>query len=187
VTGEVSALGWVLSSVALAALLAFDLLVVSRRRDAVTPGGAAKAVAFYVVLALAAAAIMFVTIGHELADQFLAVYATEYSLSADNLFVFMLIIARYAVPETAVEQVLSIGILLSLVMRAAFIAAGSAAVHAFSWVFYAFGAFLVYTAVRLFRSARGEEDEAEKPPGIVLLSRLIRPPTGTTAAASPPG
>jgi tellurite resistance protein TerC len=172
-TGEVSTLGWVLSSVVLAALLAFDLLVVSRRRDAVTTGGAAKAVAVYVVLALAAAAIMFVTVGHEPAGQFVAVYVTEYSLSADNLFVFMLIIARYAVPESAVEEVLSIGILLSLVMRAAFIAAGSAAVHAFNWVFYAFGAFLVYTSVRLFRSARGEEERQEKPPGIVLLSRLI--------------
>ena len=80
---------------------------------------------------------------------------TEYSLSADNLFVFMLIIGRFAVPELAIEQVLTVGILLSLALRIAFIAAGSAAVHAFNWLFYLFGAFLVYTAVRLLGSLRG--------------------------------
>jgi tellurite resistance protein TerC len=178
VSGQVSTLGWVLSIVALTALLAFDLLVVSRRKDAVTPGGAARAVAVYVALAFGAAALMFVLLGHATAGQFVAVYVTEYSLSADNLFVFMLIINRYTVPENAVEKVLSIGILLSLVLRAAFIAAGSAAVHAFNWVFYAFGVFLVYTAVRLLLSARGTGDAEEKPPGIALLSRLI-PATDT--------
>lgn len=170
----VSMLGWVVTVVTLLGLLAFDLLAVSRRRSAVTPGGAARWIGLYVGLALVAAVVMLVWLGRETAEQFVATYVTEYSLSADNLFVFMLIIGRFAVPDHAVEEVLSIGILLSLALRTIFIAAGSAAVHAFNWIFYLFGAFLVYTAVRLLLSARsGDSGEEEKPPGVALLSRLI--------------
>ncbi|MEV0715000.1 TerC/Alx family metal homeostasis membrane protein [Asanoa sp. NPDC050611] len=169
----VSALGWVLTTVTLLGLLAFDLLAVSRRKDAVTPAGAARWIGLYVGLALVAAVILLFWLGRETAEQFVATYLTEYSLSADNLFVFMLIIGRFAVPADAVEEVLTVGILLSLALRTIFIAAGSAAVHAFNWLFYLFGAFLVYTAVRLVLSLRADGAEEEKPPGIALLSRLI--------------
>ncbi|GAA1848457.1 TerC/Alx family metal homeostasis membrane protein [Asanoa iriomotensis] len=169
----VSALGWVLTTVTLLGLLAVDLLAVSRRKDAITPAGAARWIGLYVGLALVAAVVLFFWLGKETAEQFVATYLTEYSLSADNLFVFMLIIGRFAVPPDAVESVLTVGILLSLGLRTLFIAAGSAAVHAFNWLFYLFGAFLVYTAVRLVLSLRAGEEEEEKPPGIALLSRLI--------------
>ena len=172
-SGGVSTLGWVATIVILLALLAFDLLAVSRRKDAITTAGAARWTGFYVGLAAVAAGIMLAWRGTETAEQFVATYITEYSLSADNLFVFMLIIARFAVPPDAVESVLSIGILLSLFLRTVFITLGSVAVHAFSWVFYLFGAFLVYTAVRLLLSARDSGGGEEKPPGIGLLSRLI--------------
>ena len=151
----VPVLGWVVSLLALVALLAVDLLVVSRRKSALTPKVAGRWIGLYVALAGVAALLMLVTLGREPAEQFVATYVTEYSLSADNLFVFMLIIGRFAVPELAIEPVLTVGILLSLVLRVAFIAAGSAAVSAFSWLFYVFGAFLVYTAVRLLRLAAG--------------------------------
>ena len=174
VSGDVPVLGWVVSLLALTALLAVDLLVVSRRKSALTPKVAGRWIGLYVALAAVAAVLMLVTLGREPAEQFVATYVTEYSLSADNLFVFMLIIGRFAVPELAIEPVLTVGILLSLFLRIAFIAAGSAAVSAFSWLFYVFGAFLVYTAGRLLWSLRGSDDGAEeKPPGIALLSRLI--------------
>jgi tellurite resistance protein TerC len=170
----VSTLGWVLTTVTLVALLAVDLLAVSRRKDAVTPAGAGRWIALYVGLALVAAVIMLFWLGRETAEQFVATYLTEYSLSADNLFVFMLIIGRFAVPASAVEEVLTVGILLSLALRIIFIAAGSAAVHAFNWIFYLFGAFLIYTAVKLLGSMRDSDDGGEeKPPGVALLSRLI--------------
>ncbi|SNT24838.1 tellurite resistance protein TerC [Asanoa hainanensis] len=169
----VSVLGWVLTTVVLVGLLAVDLLAVSRRKDAVTPAGAARWIGLYVGLALVAAVAIGIWLGRETAEQFVATYVTEYSLSADNLFVFMLIIGRFAVPPGAVEEVLTVGILISLALRIVFIAAGSAAVHAFNWLFYLFGAFLVYTAVRLLGSLRDKDGEEEKPPGIALLSRLI--------------
>ena len=73
-------------------------------------------------------------------------------MSVDNLFVFLIIMARFAVPRALQQSALLVGIILALVLRGAFIAAGAAAISAFSWVFYLFGAFLVYTAVKLARS-----------------------------------
>lgn len=174
---DVSAVGWVATVTALVVLLAVDLLVVSRRRGAVTAGGAGICIAIYSGLALLAALAMAMVLGQGTAGQFLACYVTEYSLSADNLFVFMLVISRFSVPAGAVDYVLSIGIALSLVLRTAFIVAGSAAANAFDWVFYLFGGFLVYTAIRLLLPARrggaDGEDSEEMPPGVSLLARIL--------------
>ncbi|HEU5042681.1 MAG TPA: TerC/Alx family metal homeostasis membrane protein, partial [Nocardioidaceae bacterium] len=92
-------------------------------------------------------------------SEFVAGYITEYSLSVDNLFVFVLIISRFGVPDLAEDKVLYIGIILSLVLRAVLIAAGVAALSAATWVFYIFGAFLVFTAVRLLMESDEEESE----------------------------
>ncbi len=92
--------GWVLTTVVLVVLLAVDLLAVSRRKDAITPSGAARWIGLYVGLALVASVVLLFWLGRETAEQFVATYLTEYSLSADNLFVFMLIIGRFAVPPT---------------------------------------------------------------------------------------
>ena len=73
----------------------------------------------------------------------------------DNLFVFVIIMARFAVPRQYQQKVLLIGIVLALVMRGAFIAAGAALIAQFAWVFYIFGAFLIYTAMNLVRHGRG--------------------------------
>ena len=80
------------------------------------------------------------------AGQFYAGWLTEYSLSVDNLFVFVIIMSRFRVPRQNQQFVLLVGIALALVMRAVFIALGAAAIARFSWVFYLFGAFLIYTA-----------------------------------------
>jgi tellurite resistance protein TerC len=97
--------------------------------------------------------------GGTYAGEFFTGWLTEYSLSVDNLFIFMIIMARFAVPRQFQQKVLLIGIVLALVMRGAFIAAGAALIAQFSWVFYIFGAFLVYTAITLLRSGDNDDDD----------------------------
>ena len=97
------------------------------------------------------------------AGEFFAGYITEYSLSVDNLFVFVIIMAAFKVPAEHQHRVLLVGIVIALVMRGAFIAVGAAAIHAFSWVFYLFGVVLIVTAVNLaaagHRARRGVHGE----------------------------
>src|SRR5262249_53131465 len=83
----------------------------------------------------------------------------EYSLSVDNLFVFVIIMARFAVPRQFQQKVLLIGIVLALLMRGLFIAAGAALIAEFSWVFYIFGAFLVYTAISLLKEGENDDED----------------------------
>jgi tellurite resistance protein TerC len=106
-------------------------------------------------------------------SEFVAGYITEYSLSVDNLFVFVIIMSRFAVPPLAEDKVLYIGIVASLVMRAVFIGAGAAAISAASWVFYFFGAFLIYTAVRLAREGEGGEPDFSQNAVVRGLRRVI--------------
>jgi tellurite resistance protein TerC len=95
--------------------------------------------------------------GVQPAGEFFAGFITEKSLSVDNLFVFVLIMAKFAVPRIYQQRVLFIGVLVALVLRAGFIAVGAALIAAFSWVFYFFGAFLIWTAWKLIQDARAEE------------------------------
>jgi tellurite resistance protein TerC len=111
----------------------------------------------YVALALIFGLAVLFTSGPRYAGEFYAGWLTEYSLSIDNLFVFVIIMARLAVPRPLQQTALLVGIILALVMRGIFIALGAAAINQFSWVFYIFGAFLVITAVRL---ATHKEDDA---------------------------
>jgi tellurite resistance protein TerC len=111
----------------------------------------------YVALALVFGLAVLFTSGPRYAGEFYAGWLTEYSLSIDNLFVFVIIMARLAVPRPLQQTALLVGIILALVMRGIFIALGAAAINQFSWVFYIFGAFLVVTAVRL---ATHKEDDA---------------------------
>ena len=98
------------------------------------------------VLALVFAVLMLVVGGAEHASQFVAGWLTEYSLSIDNLFVFLLIMARFSVPERLQQEVLMVGILIALVLRGIFILLGAQLIENFSWVFYLFGLFLLVTA-----------------------------------------
>jgi len=151
---------WALTGVAFAAIVVLDLVVIARRREPVTIRQAALWVTFYVGLAALFAVGLYVFRGGTSGSEFVAGYITEYSLSVDNLFVFVIIMARFAVPPLAVDKVLYIGIVVSMLLRGGFIAAGAAAISAASWVFYLFGAFLIYTAVKLAMES-AEEEEAE--------------------------
>jgi tellurite resistance protein TerC len=155
----VSPVVWIFTIVGLLAIVALDLVVIARRRSTVTVRDATRWVTFYVGLAALFAGALFVLAPSWAGGQFVAGYITEYSLSVDNLFVFVIIMAKFGVPTLAEDMVLYFGIVASLVLRAVFIAAGVAVITAASWVFYIFGGFLVYTAARL--AVAGDTDEAE--------------------------
>jgi tellurite resistance protein TerC len=114
-------------------------------------------VGFYVLLALVFAEAMWVVAGPDHATEFVAGWLTEYSLSIDNLFVFIVIMGGFAVPRKHQQEVLMIGIVLALILRGIFILIGAQLIVSFSWIFYLFGAFLIYTAItQAFGSEHGD-------------------------------
>jgi tellurite resistance protein TerC len=147
----VTTTAWVATIGAILALLAVDLLISGRRPHAV---GFREAVAwslFYVGVAVLFGVVFGVLAGWDYGAQYFAGYLVEKSLSVDNLFVFLVIMTTFAVPAEHQQKVLTIGILLALVLRAAFIALGAALLAAFSFMFLVFGLVLIVTAVQLFR------------------------------------
>lgn len=162
---------WIITSVGLLVVVVVDLLVVSRRSRTLTIREATRWVLLYVSLAAAFGAGLILWGPPGTGSQFFAGYVTEYSLSVDNLFVFVIIMARFAVPDEAKDKTLYIGIILSFVLRAIFIVAGVAAITAATAAFFVFGALLVYTGVRLL--FQGENDDADFREGWVL-TRLRR-------------
>jgi TerC family integral membrane protein len=173
VVSAVSLQVWIVTAVGLVAMVVLDLVVIARRQRTVTIKDATRWVVFYVGLAaLFAVALLLIGPGQS-GSEFVAGYITEYSLSVDNLFVFVIIMARFAVPPLAQDKVLYIGIVVSLILRAVFIAAGAVAIAAASWVFYILGVFLVYTAIRL--AIEGQNDETDFKENVVLrgLRRVV--------------
>ena len=146
--------------VVLVLILAFDLILAFKRPHVPSNRESALWIGFYVVLALVFAGLMVWLGDAEHAGQFVAGWLTEYSLSIDNLFVFLLIMARFNVPRRYQQELLMVGIILALVFRGVFIVLGAALIENFSWVFYLFGAFLVYTAIQQVRT--GPHDEVER-------------------------
>jgi len=146
--------------VVLLLILAFDLVLAFKRPHVPSSRESALWIGFYVALALLFAGAMLWLGDAEHAGQFIAGWLTEYSLSIDNLFVFLLIMARFSVPRRYQQELLMVGIILALVFRGVFILLGAALIENFSWVFYIFGAFLVYTAIQQVRT--GPDDEVER-------------------------
>jgi len=165
---------WAATLVGLSGLLFVDLMIIGRRPHEPSMRESTRWVVFYVALAVLFGLGVWATSGGDYAGQFYSGWLTEYSLSVDNLFVFVIILSRFAVPRAYQQKVLLIGIVLALVMRGAFIAAGAALVTRFVWVFYIFGAFLIYTAFRLVR--HGEDDESDfKENAVIRWSRRVLP------------
>ena len=150
---------WIATIAVLAVALAVDVFVIGRRPHEPTLRESTVAVVFFVSMAVVFGLGVLVFSGSQYAGEFYAGWLTEYALSVDNLFIFIIIMSRFAVPRELQQTVLLIGIILALVFRGIFIALGAAAINNFSWVFYVFGAFLVYTAIGLFR--QGEMDEGD--------------------------
>jgi len=145
----------------LIAIIIADLVLAYRRPHIPTTKESALWVSFYVALALVFAVIMFFVGGAEPAGQFLAGWLTEYSLSIDNLFVFVIIMARFSVPRKYQQEVLMVGIILALIFRGIFIMLGAVVIEQFSAVFYLFGLFLVYTAFNQAFTNHDDEEETE--------------------------
>ncbi|OZM72186.1 tellurium resistance protein TerC [Amycolatopsis antarctica] len=149
---------WLATIGGLIVLLAIDLVIVDRKPHEVTTGEAAKWVTFYVACAVLFGIGVWVFGGHDPGVEFFTGYITEYSLSVDNLFIFMVIMSSFKVPGIHQHRVLLIGIVLALVMRSVFIAVGAALIAQFVWIFFLFGAILVWTAVSMVRG-NGDHDE----------------------------
>ncbi len=157
------------SYVALALIIAADVFIAYRRPHVPSTRESALWITFYVVLALVFAGLMLVFAGTEHAGQFIAGWLTEYSLSIDNLFVFLIIMARFSVPRKYQQEILMVGIILALVFRGIFILLGAALISNFSWIFYIFGLFLIYTAANQAFTSHDEEEDMEN-----RLIRLLR-------------
>ena len=141
--------------VLLVGILIVDLLLIVRRPHVPSMREASLWVGFYVLLALLFAGALFVIGDAQHGSEFLAGWLTEYSLSIDNLFVFVLILGRFAVPHAYQQRALMIGIVLALIFRGVFIILGAALIENFSWIFYLFGAWLVWTAAQQVRHDDG--------------------------------
>ena len=157
---------WEITIAVLLAVLAFDLaLAIIRRNKETTLREASIWTAFYV----GAAIIFGYSLGQwsqtQARNEFFAGWITEYSLSIDNLFIFILILARFQIDKKKQQLVLLAGIAMALVLRGIFIALGAAAIDRYSWVFYIFGAFLIFTSYKLFT----EDKEKEWKEGKVIL------------------
>ena len=162
--------------VVLGMVLLFDLLLVVRRPHEPSMKEAGLWVAFYVGLALLFAGAMFVFTGPEFGSQFVAGWVTEYSLSIDNLFVFIIIMARFSVPRKYQQEVLMFGIIIALILRGIFIMVGAAVIENFSWVFFLFGAFLLWTAYKQ-ATDNGEDEEEGSDNKLIRALRRVLPMT----------
>ncbi|WP_371499821.1 TerC family protein [Kitasatospora sp. NBC_00374] len=157
---DVSVALWAGTIGVLIALIMADFFIGGRKPHEVSIKEAGIWTAVWVALAMAFGGFLWWYGGSQPAGEFFAGYITEKSLSVDNLFVFILIMSKFAVPRIYQQRVLMVGVIIALVLRAIFIAGGAALVTTFSWVFYIFGAFLIWTAWKLIQDARaGEEDE----------------------------
>jgi tellurite resistance protein TerC len=157
----------------LLAVILADLFLVDHQPHAVTVREATRWVLFYVALAVAFGMCLWFFAGGVAAGEFFAGYITEYSLSVDNLFVFVIIMAAFKVPAVHQHRVLLVGIVIALVMRGGFIAVGAAAIQAFSWVFYLFAAVLVVTAVNVARQGTGHDEEFSENAALRLMRRVV--------------
>ncbi|MEU2503975.1 TerC family protein [Streptomyces sp. NPDC007863] len=149
---------WVLTILGLGALIAVDFFIGRKPHD-VSIKEAGIWTVVWIVLAVLFGIGVSIWGGGQAGGEFFAGFITEKSLSVDNLFVFILIMAKFSVPSHLQQRVLLVGVLIALVLRAIFIAAGAAIIASFSWVFYLFGAFLIYTAWKLVKEAMTDEDE----------------------------
>ncbi|GAA2744238.1 TerC family protein [Terrabacter aerolatus] len=151
--------GWFLMIGLMAVFLLVDVFVIARRPHVPSMAEAGRHLAFYVTAAVLFGLFVWFEWGGQYAGEFYAGWLTEYSLSVDNLFVFLLIMASFKVPQKLQQSALMIGIIIAIILRGVFIALGAVVINAYSWVFYLFGAFLVYTAVKLATGGESDDDE----------------------------
>ena len=170
---EVSFFAWAVTIGLVVGLLVLDLALATLRPHAVGFREASAWSIFYIAVAIAFGVVFTLQAGGEYGTQYFAGYIVEKSLSVDNLFVFVIIMTTFAVPEEHQHKVLTFGIVIALILRAIFIALGAALISLFSFMFLIFGLLLIWTAVQLFRH-RNEDPDIEDN-GLVRLTRRVLP------------
>ena len=173
---DVSLWLWAATIAVVVGMLVVDLVGHVRTPHAPTLREAAVWSAAYVGIAVLFGLVVVVLHGGRYGGEYFAGYITEKSLSVDNLFVFVLVMAGFAVPRELQQKVLLYGITFALVLRTAFILVGAAAIEQFSWIFYVFGAFLVWTAVAQARSG-GHQEQEYRENAVLRLTRRVLPTT----------
>jgi tellurite resistance protein TerC len=168
---------WALTVAAIVGMLVFDFVGHVRTPHAPSLRESATWSAVYVGIAVVFGLLIFWFYGAEFGGEYFAGYITEKSLSIDNLFVFVLIMAGFGVPRELQQKVLLFGITFALALRTVFIVVGAAAIENFSWVFYLFGAILIYTAWVQARSGGHSGDENYKENGVLRFARKVLPTT----------
>jgi tellurite resistance protein TerC len=164
---------WWTTIVVTVSFLLFDVVHAARDPHEPSTKEVSLALGGYLGMAVLFGIGVWVAAGHRYGTEFFAGWLTEYSLSVDNLFIFIIIMAKFGVPRKYQQEALLVGIVLALVMRAIFIAVGAAAINEFSWIFYLFGAFLVWTAVKLAREGQNDDDEYEENRLIKLVEKRL--------------
>jgi tellurite resistance protein TerC len=172
---EVTALRWALTIGLIVGLLALDLGLAAARPHVVKFREAAISSVIFILVAVAFGLVFSAQAGGDFGAQYFAGYIVEKSLSIDNLFVFVIIMSTFAVPEVHQQKILIFGIAIALVMRAIFIAAGAALLELFSFMFLIFGVVLLVTAVQLYRHRDVDPDVGDN--GLVRLARRALPVT----------
>jgi tellurite resistance protein TerC len=157
------------SMVILTLILIADVLIIFKRPHIPSAKESTAWVVFYALLAIAFGGVIAWLGNAEAASQFYAGWLTEYSLSVDNLFVFVIIMSRFSVPKKYQQEVLMVGVVMALVLRGLFIIAGAALIQTFSAIFYIFGAFLIYTAYH--QAFRTEDDDEESESKLIVMLR----------------
>jgi tellurite resistance protein TerC len=170
---EVTALGWTLTIAVIVALLALDLTLGVLRPHTVGFREATAWSVFYIAVAIVFGFVFASVAGWDYGTEYFAGYIVEKSLSVDNLFVFVIIMGTFAVPEKYQQEVLTFGIIIALVLRVIFIALGATLLSLFSFMFLIFGLILIYTAVQLFRHR--DEDPSVDDNALVKASRRFLP------------
>ncbi len=154
--------------------LGFDLGLISKKNTVVTLRNALVQTIFWVLLALVFGAFIWFENGKEDALQYVSAYLLEWSLSIDNIFVFIIIFTYFGVKEHNYSRVLLLGILMAIIFRILFIALGSELVARFEWIMYIFGIFLLYTGIKMFASSEEEEFNPESNWALKLMKRFMR-------------
>ena len=169
---EISALAWALTIGLVVVLLAADLAIAAARPHRVGFREATAWSVFYILVAIGFGVWFGAQHGSEYGTEFFAGYLVEKSLSVDNLFVFVIIMTTFAVPEEHQHKVLTFGIVLALAMRGIFIAVGATLLAMFTFMFLIFGLVLIYTAIQLFRH-RDQDPDVEDNPVVRAAHRLL--------------
>ena len=158
---EVPTWVWLLTLAVAAAVLTFDVILVARRPHVPSTREVSVTLGIYVAAAIIFGIVLWATEGGDRGTEFFAGWLTEYSLSVDNLFIFIIIMSKFAVPQRFQQTALLWGIIIAIVLRTIFIFIGAAAINQFAWVFYIFGAFLIFTAFKLATEGDAEEEDWE--------------------------